>query len=250
MNILTDLEFITIKYIHSILSIVIIMSSLGLIFSACTESEEPDIEAIGYDFFPLEVGNYRIYAVNEIVWEANKILPDTMIYDLKELISDSINAGGVELIYILQRWKRSITDPVWKLDSNWSTYRNAIQAVVGENGIPVIKLVFPLEESKSWDSNGLNESSPDDFQMSSVFSPYSNDFGMYESSVTVIQEEKLDSLIELDYRIEIFAKDIGLVEKVDSHLIFCQDPDVDCLGMKIVEEGRTLKQVLIEYGKE
>ena len=226
------------------------MAVTGLIlifFSSCNDTMEPDNSRFGYDFFPLNTGHYRIYNVKEILFTSD-LEVDTLIYELKEVITDSVRDKAGEISYLLQRLKRSESEPAWVLDSIWIAYKNDIRATVYENSIPVIKLVFPFENNKAWDSNGLNERYTDDFKMEKVFEPYSSTFGEYEQTVTVIQEEKLDSIAALDYRYEIYARQIGLVEKVSSKLDFCQaDP---CFGQKIIESGRIMTQLLTDYGNE
>jgi hypothetical protein len=217
------------------------------IFFGCTENIEPDKSQFGYDFYPLVKGQYRIYDVEDIRFSPLEI-PDTTQYQLKEVTADSIISGAGEVTYILQRWKRYLPTDNWELDSIWTFYRNELQTVVYENNIPFIKLVFPFVEGKRWDSNGLNSRGVDEFDMLNVFQSYSGTFADYPSTVRVVQEEKLDSLISLDNRFEIYAQNIGMVEKIESRLNFCQNDD--CLGQKIVEEGKILTQVLIEYGEE
>jgi len=216
-------------------------------FFACNETIDADDSAFGYDFFPLETGDFRVYNVEEIIYPLAEI-PDTLIYQLKEVTADSLVDNAGELNYVLQRWKRDNTNDPWILDSLWTTYKNNIQAVISENNIPLLKLVFPFEESKSWDSNSLNFRDPDEFEMRNIFMPYSDNQLDFPTTVTVIQEEKLDSLISLDNRYEVFARDIGLIAKVSSKLEFCQESE--CFGQKIIKEGRILSQALIDYGKE
>jgi len=226
---------------------VFIISIILSAFFACNETIDADDSAFGYDFFPLETGEFRVYDVKEIIYPLAEI-PDTLIYQLKEVTADSLIDNAGETNYVLQRWKRNDANDLWVLDSLWTTYKNDMQAVIRENNIPLLKLVFPFEEEKSWDSNSLNFRDPDEFVMRDLFMPYSDVQSEFSTTVTVIQEEKLDSLISLDNRYEVFARDVGLIAKVSSKLEFCQESD--CFGQKIIKEGRILSQSLIDYGKE
>ena len=216
-------------------------------FFACNETIEADDSEFGYDFFPLETGDFRVYNVQKIIYPVAEI-PDTLIYQLKEVTADSLIDNAGELNYVLQRWKREDANDPWVLDSLWTTYKNNIQVVISENNIPLLKLVFPFEEEKSWDSNSLNFRDPDEFVMRNIFMPFSDNQLDFPTTVTVIQEEKLDSLISLDNRYEVFARNVGLIAKVSSKLEFCQESD--CFGQKIIKEGRILSQALVDYGKE
>lgn len=216
--------------------------------TSCSNSTlEPDFSTFGYDFYPLETGAYRTYQVLEVIHSPLN-LPDTSVFELKEVVADTFTDNAEQLNYVLQRFKRLSSEDPWILDSLWATYRNEIQAIVYENNIPVMKLVFPLMERKKWDANSLSSKASDEYEMIDLFVPYQENGLDFNSTVTVLQEENLDSLIFFDFRKEIYAKNLGLVEKTVSRLKFCQDDS--CIGQKIIEEGRQYKQVLIEYGME
>ncbi len=219
-----------------------------MLISGCeTKTAEPDKSRIGYDYYPLETGFYRVYQVKEIQYNI-LTLPDTNYFQLKEIVADSFPDNTGQINYVIQRFKRENENEDWQTDSIWSTYRNDFHAVLSKNNIPVLNLVFPFEEDKRWDANSLNTKNQDDYEMTNLFAPYLLGDTDFNSAITVIQEENLDSLIFFDYRLEVYAQHIGLIDKIDSRLKFCQEND--CRGQKIIKEGRQYKQSLIAYGVE
>lgn len=219
-----------------------------MLLLACeSKTVDPDYSRTGYDYYPLENGIFRVYQVKEIIYNILSP-PDTNYFQLKEIISDSFTDSAGEINYVIQRLKRANDNEDWQPDSIWSTYRNNFQAVLNKNNILVLKLVFPFMEDIRWDANSLNTKNQDDYKMTNLFAPYLLGDTNFNSTVTVIQEENLDSLIFFDYRLEVYAQNIGLIDKIDSRLKFCQEND--CFGLKIINEGRQYKQTLIAYGVE
>lgn len=215
------------------------------IFACSTSVIEPDISLLGYEYYPLDTGQIRTYEIEEINYDpfGNH---DTLNYELQETISSQYSDLSGELKFVLSR-KTRIKDSIeWELDSIWSTYRNVHQAVLTKNGNPVISLVFPVEKGIEWDANSLFSRTEDIYVIKDSGIHYDLDGIDYPETLVVVQEDKPDSLIEFIYKIEVFTKGIGLIEKIDSHLQFCP-PEDNCFGQKIVTEGRQYRQKLILY---
>jgi len=215
---------------------------------SCNTSEiEPDPTRVGFNFFPLRVGDFRIYQVEEIDFSIFGDI-DTNRFQLKEAVIDSFLNQTNEISYILQRLTRVNENQPWVSDSVWTARINQSQAIVVENNEPFIKLVFPVEEGKIWDGNKLNGRNVDEYEMKALFETLSLETGIIESSVTIIQNDNQDSIIMRDKRIEAYGINIGLVYKEIVNLQFCSA--TDCIGLGIIEQGRKLKQSIIDYGKE
>ncbi|MCZ6899744.1 MAG: hypothetical protein O7F74_05870 [Bacteroidetes bacterium] len=207
----------------------------------------PDTTRVGFDFVPLQVGDFRVYQVEEIT-KTVLLGFDTARFQLKESLVDSFPGQGGDIIYLLHRSKRLSANDAWELDSVWTARRNQTQAVTVESNVPFIKMVFPIDENKIWDGNKLNSADNDAYEMRNLFASFDTGLTIFEETLTVIQNEKLDSIDILDFRKEIYGLNIGLIYKNSSFLEFCDD--FDCLGQKEIEQGRILKQTIIDYGKE
>jgi len=219
-----------------------------LLWFACNPEELiPDTTRVGFDFFPLQVGDFRVYEVEEIT-KTVLFGYDTARFQLKESLVDSFPGQGGDIIYLLHRSKRLSVNDAWDLDSVWTARRNQNQAVTVESNVPYIKMVFPIDENKIWDGNKLNSADNDAYEMRNLFASFDTGLEVIEETLTVIQNEKLDSIDILDFRKEVYGLNIGLIYKSSSYLEFCDD--IDCLGLKEIEQGRILKQTIIDYGKE
>lgn len=214
-----------------------------------SETKEADPEALGYHYYPLEVGQYRIYDVQDIAFTLLEG-GDTNNYQLKEVIEDYYRVDEHDTTYYLYRYSRKpeISES-WDLDSVWTVRKDLKRVIVTENNIPYIKLVFPFRTGLSWDANGMNAEEPASYTIAGVGDSWQNKDQLYESSVKVIERNNMDTVIQERYSEAVYAADLGLVYKELRYIDYCATT-VECLGEGIIEGGRKYVQQLKEYGKE
>jgi len=213
--------------------------------SACNESQEPDPLATGQRYFPLEIGDYRTYQVNRITFSTLNPT-DTATYQLKEVVADSFHVQQ-DPVFVLHRFSRDTTEDSWQLDSVWTARRDQNHAIVVENNIPFVKIVFPIRLDKIWDGNLFNTLPEDEYQITEMDGQLEVPAGDFTSLLTIFENNDPDTLIAQDIRQSVYAPEIGLIYKKSSILNYC-NTDPDCLGM--LEFGTKFEQTLIEYGKE
>lgn len=222
-----------------------------ILLSCESENIEPSSNRLGITYFPLEVGNFREYIVQDISYTlVNE--PDTQRYYLREVVADSFPGQDGELIYRLERFSREIPDQNWELDSVWTARANLQRAVVVESNVPLVKLVFPFTNNLEWDGNALNGKPTDIYELQStsellleeIESPLDT---LLDQSITVVQSDN-SSLVSDSIFMETYVDQVGLFYKKSVATEYCATED--CLGQSIVEFGRDYRQTLITYGKE
>ena len=223
---------------------------LILIQTACmTDDNEVEEEIMGYNYFPLELGNYRIYEVTEINYTVQE-QPDTTVYFLKELIADTSRDQTGQKIHYIYTYRRD--DPFVSWEKEPVTVMVARQTrsnlVITENNISFVRMIFPVKAGKSWDGNAFNTFEAmfyhyisEDIQSGSAATGSGN-------RIRVIRRDYDDGVIRRDVCFEIYAENTGMVYRESSALEYCQD--VSCLGEEKIESGREIFQQLIEYGQE
>jgi hypothetical protein len=197
------------------------ISFLIIILFSCKRKEET--YDLGGDYFPIRsLGSYIIYDVERITYQASG--KDTSRYQLKEEAGDTAWLNG-KLYYKVLRYTRSDTSVSWPSipDSVWYQYNNNAQAVKTENNRSFIKLVFPVEENKTWNGNALNIYSADNYTMENVGRPYTVAGHYFPATLKVVQEDA-PNLVNEDQRYEVYAKGIGLIEKYSNTVLFCSEP--------------------------
>lgn len=213
-------------------------------FVSCNEALAPESASLGYEYFPINTGDVRIYDVLRIDHNVDFSI-DTTRYQLKEVVGDTFVSGGEES-YRIERFTRLNETEEWLLNSVWSTRINAYQAIVVENNVPIIKLSFPLEEDRRWDGNAMNTKTYDEFKMVNLGRPANIDDLVFSETVEMIKEEALDptQTVTDNFHKEFFARDIGMIYRVDIDKTYCTGSP--CAETKIAF-GLEIEYKLIEY---
>lgn len=219
-----------------------------LSFGCSSESNDPDLAQLGYNYYPVEVGNYRIYDVQEINFT---LLDggDTTNYQLKEVIDAYQHQSKEDTSYYLHRFTRSTTEEEWQLDSLWTIRKDLRRVVVVENNVPVIKLVFPVGEGVAWDANAMNAEEGETYTMMDVGIPFETEVETFDHTLSVIEKDNMDTVITERFREAVYADGIGMVYKEERFIDYCATT-VECLGLGIIEGGSKSVHILREYGKE
>ena len=222
--------------------LLILASTLTL---ACNESKDVGPDTLGLDFYPLNVGQYRIYDVEEIRYLITGF--DTATYQLRETIFDSIPSLD-QTTYLLRRDIRTDAMSDWESDSVWSVTLTSTYLSITENNIPLMKLTFPVTAGREWDGNSLNSRSERTYYYQSLTSQLIDSVNL-EDHMRMVIEDVEENVTGVDLRSEVYVKGVGLVEK--DYLTQTKCTSSDCgsdLGEVI--DGRSLRQVLIEIGNE
>lgn len=221
----------------------VIFLYLGLV--GCNKTIEPDDKRLGYVYFPLEIGNFVVYAVEEknyTILDSNRIF-----YQLKEVVADTFTNLSGQKQFVLERYRRNNELANWQIDSVWSALRTGSQAIKFENNIPYIKLVFPVERNSSWNGNAYNDKGERTFRISEF--RRSRRYGDIQLPNTVkVLMGNDSSLVTQVKREEIFAENIGLVFMQRINVRF--KSDAINLGKGLIESGKIEKFTIIEFGKE
>ena len=206
--------------------------------TACNSADDEFVEQdFGYDYFPLEIGNYREYRVLEVNFLAAG--PDTSRFLLREEITDSIVSGD-QIVYTLERSVRPDAMAEWTLDSIWTARVTAREAVQVENNIPLVKIQFPVEEGRTWDGNAFNTMGEFRYESQLVSSDTLSDVVL-----RVIINDIPENIVLKDERSEYYARGIGLIYRDFETLNFCT---VDCSNNPDIISGRVLNQQLTGFG--
>jgi hypothetical protein len=214
-----------------------------LVVVGCTPDEQP-VGDIGKAYIPLQVGDFQIYDIDETNYFPLED-PENLHYQLKTEVVDSFanNAGGHT--YVVHRSRRDSESDIWTYAESWSVRVTDIEAIVNENNISFVKIVFPAALGKKWNGNAYNSSEEDEYEITIVHQPYQLGDIQFENTITVDQENRVDLLFN-DRRFEVYAKDIGLIYREVTDLEYCSE--VECFGENKIERGIVYKQTIIEHG--
>lgn len=109
-----------------------------------------------YDYFPLQIGKYRAYQVDSIVYDfepgGGGVLDTSRIF-VKEVVADTLRDNQGNLLFAIERYERAHESEPWVYKSTGTASRNKYQAIQTEDNWRFLKLVFPMDRRSEWDGN-------------------------------------------------------------------------------------------------
>jgi hypothetical protein len=215
------------------------------ILQACQAITEP--LGVGYEYYPLETGTYRLYEVTEERFVLGGA-PSTQHYQLREVTTDSsLNLAGGNMTFRIERFRRATDQQAWQPDSVVSVRLVDDQLIKTENNTAYIKLVFPLSEQLQWNGNAYNTLGEDRYQLRYMGKPFSVLNQTFPETVTVIQQND-STLVNQDKRLDVYARNVGLVYQERIQLQFCSSTP-SCIGNAQIDYGFRQYIRLRSYGK-
>jgi hypothetical protein len=220
---------------------------IAVFFTSCNTDEALlDVMPEGKAFFPLEKGRFVSYNITEKNYFLNEPT-QTATYQLKEVIADSYQDLAFGTTYRIERYKRNNGRDNWTLFNVW-TVRQTHQALIkNEDNVPYVKLVFPTELYKKWNSNSFNTLGEDTYEMRDFNKTVTFAGKKYDKTLTVIQQND-STLVGKDKRREIYAEGIGMIYKKYDVVVYCQFDN--CRGKAQIERGNVLEMSIFDSGKE
>jgi hypothetical protein len=240
-----------------------IIAFFGLLAGCSTEKvDDRNGSIIGLDYYPLEIGTYIIYDVKESIFRYNFDSTRTdeikTEYQLKEKVADSFIGASGETILRLERYKRPTENAEWQIDSVWSVRKNNYNVVRKENNVDFVVLTFPVRTNNSWNGNMYNSREATAGRAEDIYTITQRGIDVTINSkklkdcVVVLQNDD-STCLNVDFRQEIFARNIGLVYKVSRIYNFFYNtnrPDLLCVAPFRIEAGRKYYQSYLSHGKE
>jgi hypothetical protein len=219
---------------------------LFLVGAAVACKKKPTNGGLGsfhYGYFPIKKGNYWIYQAVEISHDENAPVPhDTLIYDLKTEIGDTLYDNEGRIVYRFNRYKRNGVFNPWVLTDVWTTVVDENRAEVVEENIRRVALRFPIKSSTLWDPNQFNALPAQQCFYEKIHQPFSTGWIASDSAVLAVTVKEL-TLISYQHQYEVYGKNIGLMKKYFKDL---QISNFDTLNVK---QGKELFLTLLEYGQ-
>lgn len=201
------------------------------------------------EYFPLRKGVYQVYDVHSIRYQAMEET-ENETYQLKTEVVDSFKNELGGYTYTIHRSRRDTETDPWVFQHIWSVRLTEASAVVYEENIPYVKLVFPALKKRKWNGNALNNKSTDEYELFSTGRSYELEngetFGPY---IQIVQEDAYDVLTMKDKRQEVYVRNVGLVFREITDVEFCSTQGMCEIGAQIIDNGIIFVQTLIEYGQ-
>ncbi len=213
-------------------------------------------------YFPLAIGKYILYEVDSTIYDptggAHVRTSRTL---MKEEIVDTLRDNTGNLLYKTERSIRAAEGLPWQVVKVFTASIQGAQAIVTEDNLRFIKMVFPLRRNNSWNGNvyfspnlivrvageSLEMFKDWTYKVEEKDQPLSAGSFTF-AEVATIREADSENLIELRRSKSQYAKGIGLIYRelwiLDTQCIeACQGQTWE----EKAEKGFILKQTILEH---
>jgi phosphotransferase system IIA component len=231
---------------------------IGLII-ACACGSENNVTPSDQLYFPLQVGKYWIYDVEEtsiLRLNCNDNGEINSKYELLVSVTDSFPNPEGGYSYKMLRSTRITSSQVWNPVATWTSKIVKSQAINNESNVPYVKLIFPVFDGLQWNGNlfnnetQLNGKVEDQYKLTLTDQPFTSTKGQaFEQTVTVIQNDEQKNILYRDTRSEVYAFNVGLVYKESYLLTYFSNSQLPCYAQNKTQQGFIYKQTLKEFGK-
>ncbi len=231
-----------------------------IIFSSCRdESISSDLES-SFRYYPLEVGNTWIYAVDSMLYLQGGISRDTSSTFIKEEITAQLSSTLDEDYVLTRSLRKSENDP-WQISDVWTVSRNGNRITKTEENLEFVKLQAPVSEGSTWAPYALFDNFIEVSIGGEIMAPYTNNEASVEiNSTEVIEGVEFDEVIKVAVgqefnnniafrdRNEWYAKDIGLIYKKEV-VLDCRSSECDTTvpWLDRARQGYTMEMRLLSF---
>ncbi len=219
------------------------MFAIIITLMSCDRTNDYKPLNYGYNYYPIETGNYVIYHVDSLVYNDFTRETDTFRYELKEEIGETFTDLEGRTNYVLRRSFRPVGSNSWQLGDLWSLHRNDFVLERQEENVRLAMLVFPLKLNLSWDGNAFNSDESEAYQVTGIDQSLAFNGNSFDSTLTVLEYES-ENLIERRSSEKVYAREVGLV-KISKEYIFTRTDGIN--PENDVDSGFTYVATIIDY---
>ncbi|WP_439882827.1 hypothetical protein ACSX1A_06595 [Pontibacter sp. MBLB2868] len=230
---------------------------LAVLAVGCKENYvEPDKEALGLAYYPLEIGDYRIYNVLDIRYKFN--VGDTTRFQIKERVDTTFYDQSDKLTYKIIRSVRPNEGSEWVDDSVMVITKTESMLLLTKNNTKYVKLVFPVKEGAVWVGDAYNDhvapgwignkiNGKEVYTYESVGQPFEVSGEVYPETTEVIHGDFKNDGVVYNDRKEVYAKGVGLIYSLYKRIDYCSTQGCNFAeGYKL--QGHERYESLISYG--
>jgi hypothetical protein len=213
-----------------------------MLLVACTK-DNPNVSLADYhyDYFPVKLGAYWMYDVVEISHDQNAAVEhDTISYQLKTEIGDTLIDNEGRITNRFYRYKRNTSFDSWVLTDVWTTILVDNRAELVDENIRKVVLRFPIKANMVWNPNQFNFLASQQAYYEDIHKPVVVHSISLDSTVKALTVKEL-SLVSYAHQYEVYAKKIGLVRK------YYKDLKISNFDTLNILSGKELYYTLTDY---
>ncbi|WP_133272883.1 hypothetical protein [Hymenobacter radiodurans] len=222
---------------------------------ACTRETEPGPD-MGLEYYPVEVGAYRVYAVVDSIYQNNT--GTATRFQFRERVDETFIDASGDSVYRVVRSRRTTPAQAWRDDSVFIIKTTPNTLLLTRSNRRTVELVFPVRAGRKWNSNAFNSGDTitaekrgydrvgEPFELTAATQPQ-----RYEQTITTADTTAYD-LFNLNIQRQVYAREVGPIHRWRRRYQYGCPPGspADCSlvpGYRLAGSSRV--ETLIEAGK-
>lgn len=189
--------------------------SIFVVFYGCKKQDDSIDKKTEY--FGFEKGKFIEYQVTYMFHDSLLQKHDTISYQFKTLIGDTILDNVGREARKFHRFQRKNSTLPWEETDIWTAIIVDDRAELVEENQRKVKLVFMPTLEKVWNINAFNNLGTVEAFYSSIDESKTINNLTFENTLTV-EEEDFKTLIETRRKFEVYAKNVGMISKTFKNL--------------------------------
>ncbi len=210
---------------------------------SCDRTDTDPVDA--YQYYPLDLGRYQIYQVEETVYSAGQKNPVITSWQEKDEVDRISATKEFETTYIIARYRRNLATDYWQKVKEYTVTKSPDKILTNIDNQTIFSLVFPPDSRIKWNGNLYNNLDAQDYQYTNIDKALTLDKLTFDKTLTVV-ERRDTSIINRYVGVKIYALGTGLISDEQTAYEYCQDDG--CIGSGTIESGTHKTRKIIESG--
>ena len=217
---------------------------LGLTLSCDRDRTEP-IDS--YAYYPLEVGQYAVYDVNEEVYSSGVANPVKKNWQEKDEVDRMATDENGIPTYTFSRSRRNSPTEFWQKVKEFTVQKYPDKLLTNIDNQTFFSLAFPVDLNVVWNGNTYNNGDQRKYHYEDPGKPVQIGSQTFDKVMNVV-ERRDSSIINRYVGIKQYATGKGLISDDQTAFELCQSDD--CIGSGKIESGIHTRRQIVEFGKE
>jgi hypothetical protein len=222
-----------------------------LVVQSCSDSGTDPIAP--YDYFPLSIGQYQVYQVNEEVYSSGSREPVLKAWQEKDEVTSLNEDSSGTKVYIVSRSTRNTPTQSWQKIKEYSVRHDPDKVIVNLDNEVLMPLVFPYSPQVTWDGYKYFSLDDDDpryntkHRYEDINQPLTVNSLNFDKTIKVT--ERTDTTGVAQYRLgyKQYAAGVGLITDEQTNFDYLQEGGV-FIGDRVIGSGTRRIRKIIEFG--
>ncbi len=230
------------------------IKSFLLVLAVTTSCSSPETDPVDpYSFFPLEMGMYRIYSVNEEVYSAGQKEPVKKSWKEKDEVIRRESGANGNSNFILSRSIWDTQGQYWRKIKEYAVSSFPDKIIVNLDNEIFTPLIFPYSANIKWDGyeyfniSDLDPRYGHQHHYEEINKPLQFDSLKFARTIKVSERSDTTGVTQYRLGFKFYASGVGLVADEQTDFEYLQ-VNGEIMGYRVIASGTRRVKRIVEYG--